>query len=274
MKDCPNIKSLQHTRCNFDLFNALSEWAVNEAGGADKVFGTKPKVADYEKVNLGDEYGKAIDENLANLPEIKKLLEQILPGYSELISEGTQNALSLIKGEVPEDVQQSLQRSSAFKSLMGGYGGSPMSRALTARDLGRTSLDLTQMGENSAQRWTSLATGTTAPFMVTGPQQAATTTQNNLLDQAVRQFQYNVDAAPDPGAAGIFNLQTALGSMAASFGMGSAMGAMGGSRSGGGGGQQWGQGVRSTNSAPPVSSTNGNNLAYNDPWASDYQYWG
>lgn len=224
-------KRLGHTRAYFDIFNMLAEWAVNEAGGKKAVFGTKPGVADYTPTDLGKEGAKAVQSNLANLPDIQALLEKILPGYGEMISQGSKNTLSLLRGEIPQDVQAAIQRSSAFKSLQGGYGGSPMSRALTARDIGRTSLDLTQEGGNAAQRWAGIAQGSVAPFTITTPMQAAQTERNNLYKQATEQFKYNVAAAPDPGAAGVFNLQTALGSMAASFGMSSALGGMRGQQS-------------------------------------------
>ena len=52
---------------------------------------------------------------------------------------------SMLKGEIPADVSAAVRRSAAESSLAGGlFGGS--SRALTARDLGRTSLDIRQRG--------------------------------------------------------------------------------------------------------------------------------
>lgn len=229
----------------FDIFNWLSNKAVDSAGGADKVFGTKAKVADYTPTDLTTEAGRAARGNLANLPDVQALLEKILPGYGEMIKSGADSTNALLRGEIPQDVQDSIRRSSAFKSLQGGYGGSGMSKALTARDLGRTSLDLTQLGANAAQRWAGIAQGSVAPWMTTGAQQADTTMRNNLYSQITQQQKYNVAAAPDPGAAGIFNLQTALGSMAASFGMSSALGGMkgggmgGGAMSGAGAGSNW-----------------------------------
>ena len=256
-------RSLCHTRQNFDIFNALAEWAVNEAGGGDKVFGTKPKVAEYTPTDLGAESKRAVESNIANMPEIQALLEKILPGYGDMIKQGSKNTLSLLKGEIPQDVQDSIKRTSAFKALSGGYGGSGMAKALTARDFGRTSMDLMHEGGNSAQRWAGISQGANAPFIVTGAQQGEMTMKNNLYKQAVDQFKFNVDAAPDPSAAGIFNLQTALGSMAASFGMGSAMGGM---KSGGaGGGSMSGAGVNARENYGSGPAQNTDNLAYN-PW--------
>lgn len=222
-------KSLRHTRAYFDIFNVLAEWAVDEAGGKEKVFGTKPGVAEYTPTDLGTEAGRAVESNIKNLPQIKALLEKLLPGYGEMVATGAKSTMSLLKGEIPADVQAAIRRSSAFRSLQGGYGGSGMSKAVTARDLGRTSLDLQELGQNAAERWMKITQGSASPYVVTAPAQGEQTQRNNLYDMAVKQFKYNVAAAPDPGAAGVFNLQTALGSMAASFGMSSALGGMKGS---------------------------------------------
>ena len=57
----------------------------------------------------------------------------------------------LMRGEVPKDVQEQLQRSAAVQSLQGGYGGSGMHRNLMARDLGLNSLQLMQQGAAGLQ---------------------------------------------------------------------------------------------------------------------------
>ena len=57
----------------------------------------------------------------------------------------------LMRGEVPQDVQDQLQRSAAVQSLQGGYGGSGMHRNLMARDLGLNSLQLMQQGAAGLQ---------------------------------------------------------------------------------------------------------------------------
>lgn len=225
---CDGSKRLGHTRQHFNLMTALAEWAISDAGGRDAVFGTKPGVADYTPTDLGTEAGRAVKSNIANYDDIAKLLEKMLPGYGEMVKTGSRNTQSLLRGEIPQDVQDSIKRSSAYRSLQGGFAGSGMSKALTARDFGRTSLDLMSQGENSAQRWMAMTQGSASPYIVTAPAQGEAAFKNNLYSQAVEQFKLNVAAAPDPGAAGQFNLQTALGSQAMSFGLGSAAGAMGG----------------------------------------------
>lgn len=253
-------KRLSHTRCAFDVFNALSEWAVSEAGGKDKVFGTKPGVADYTPTDLGTEAGRAVKSNIANAPDVQAYLEKILPGYGEMVRTGSKNTLALLKGEIPKDVQDSIRRTTAFKSLGGGYAGSPMSRALTARDFGRTSLDLMQEGGNAAQRWAGVTEGANAPFTVTAPAQADATFRNNLYQQITQQQKYNVAAAPDPGAAGIFNLQIALGSMAAGiFGGKASLGTgvgQGGQTQAQNAASSWGNSYAGTYNGQPYSNNN------------------
>lgn len=205
---------------------------VDLQGGEDAVFGTKPKVAPFEEIDLSSETTKALAANIENLPAITALLDKVIPGFSDLLATGTSNALSELKGELPPDVAAYIQRTSAFGSLMGGYSGTPMSKARTARDLGRTSLDLTTMGNNSAQIWTNLAEQAYSPFTISTGQQVSTTAANNAGIQANKQFQFNVDAAPDPGAAGVFGLDKELGMQMLSFGMGAGAGAIAGGGSG------------------------------------------
>jgi hypothetical protein len=213
------------------IFDWMANMAIDSAGGGKSVFGDKPQVADYVPTDLGTESQKATEANVSNLPGIQALLDKILPGWSDMQKEGSKNTLSLLRGEIPQDVQDQLRRNSAYKSFTGGYGGSGMSKALTARDFGLTSLDLMGKGENSAQRWMGMSEGAVSPWTITGKEQADQTMKNNLYQQAVDQFKYNVMAAPDPASAGLFNTIATIGGTAASFGMGSAMNAQ---RSGGG----------------------------------------
>jgi hypothetical protein len=236
------------------IFDWMANMAIDSAGGGSKVFGTKPDVANYVPTDLSAESKKATEANISNLPEIQALLEKILPGWSEMEKQGSANTLALLRGELPKDVEDKVRRTSAFKSFTGGYGGSGMSKALTARDFGKTSLDLMGQGENSAQRWMGMTEGAVSPWIITGKEQADQTMKNNLYQQAVDQFRFNVLASADPASAGLFNTISTIGGTAASFGMGSAMGAQ---RSGGaaatapaGGGGGGGAGVNGSSNNP------------------------
>lgn len=200
------------------VFDWMANMAIDAAGGKRAVFGSKPGVAEYVPTDLGAEAKRAAKSNLDNAPDTLAYLEKILPGYSEMVKQGSTNTRALLRGEIPKDVQDKIFRSSAFKSFAGGYGGSGMAKGLTARDLGLTSLDLMDKGNNSAQLWARTTQEGAAPMMITAKDQAGQTERNNLYKQAVEQMKFNVTAAPDPGAAGLFNTISVIGGTAASFG--------------------------------------------------------
>lgn len=78
-----------------------------------------------------------------------QLLESLgiqVPGYQEAQAKRAENALALLRGELPPDVAAQVQRQTAAKSVAGGFAGSQAAKNLTARDIGRTSLALQQVG--------------------------------------------------------------------------------------------------------------------------------
>lgn len=118
-------------------------------------------VADTPGVDLNDVYKTTFDanqkynpqaeaiasqQNTFNQAELDRQLEQEIPGYRGGQEQRTKNALAELRGEIPLDVSQQVQRNTAAQAASGGYMGSPAARALTARDLGQTSLDLTNLG--------------------------------------------------------------------------------------------------------------------------------
>lgn len=244
------------------------------------VFGSKPAVAPYTPTDFSAEQQKSLTENIGAFPDITQLgdlyqqymladLNKAMPGFSGLLAEGSATskemldaASPLLRGEIPQDVQDQVYRSSAYQSLMSGTAGSPMSKALTARDLGLTSLGLEQQGAqlameggNAAQRWAGLAEGTMmnpSSMLITPQQQAALTMQNNLYKQATQQYANNVAASPDPVAKGISD--TIMSLVGAYLGGGRG----GGGSSGGSGGTPGGAGVASYQNfgyAQPVNTT-------------------
>lgn len=200
-------------------------------------------------------------------------IDKSIPGYADILKEGgattkkmLDQAGSFLSGEIPQDVQDQVYRSSAYKSFAGGYGGSQMSGGLAARNLGLTSLDLisrganlASQGGNAAQLWSHLAGQQTfdpSSMFVTPGQQAAITARNNEMTQATQQFKYNVEAAPDPVASGISNTIMSL--------VGSYLG--GGLGGGGGGAAQGGKTSFPLSSGANFSSSQ--NIPYNTnmPW--------
>ena len=193
----------------------------------DSIFGSKPQIADYESLDFSQEQLDALMGDLAAFPEISKLgagfqksyldeLNTAIPGFSDILAEGgtlTQQMQSIagteLSGELPPDVAEQVQRSSAFQNLKSGAGGS-MASANTARNYGVTSLDLINQGANlagnAAQRWGQLATASgaggaqniMAGMLQTPQQRAEFDKQQNLIKQAVQQAKYNVAAAPNP----------------------------------------------------------------------------
>lgn len=108
----------------------------------------------YDETLAGAQNAQGRSQNLAhetntfNQTEIDRLIEDSIPGYKLGQAQRIKNTMALMHGDIPEDVSANVARASAAKSMEGGYGGSGASRALTARDLGQTSLDLQSLGQS------------------------------------------------------------------------------------------------------------------------------
>jgi hypothetical protein len=217
------------------------------------IHGKKPEWAPLKILDPLKLLQQLLSGEITEWPQIQQLgdlfqnymvsgIENLVPAFSDILKEGgvttesmLQQAAPLIKGEIPEDVKAQVARSAAFKSLMAGSMGGPMGGALTARDLGLTSLDLMQQGANlagaagnAAQRWAGLSQGTMmnpqtqlySPewFVQLRQQQEAARTAN-------LQMKYNLAAAPDPAWADRAKLLASYGGMALGGGMGGGGGA-------------------------------------------------
>lgn len=112
-------------------------------------------------VDVGAAYGdtlKAIDANQAaaqktatatnqyNQSELDRMLNESIPGWSDIQAKRAGAASSFLSGSLPPDVEAAVRRGSVGRALEGGYGGSPAARNLEARDLGLTSLDMINRG--------------------------------------------------------------------------------------------------------------------------------
>lgn len=212
-------------------------------------YGTKPTVPDLPRISLDQQQGLATAANQAVLPEteklatavntfqsgeLRRLMDAAFPFFGGLLAKGSENTASLLRGELPADVSRAVEASAAARALGGGYGGSGMGRALTLRDLGRTSFDATQQGLMNFGQLAQL----TRPLMpqpfdvssmfVTPLQRASFENEQNL-----QQFQRNwmsnqIASQPDPFKAALGDAFNNLFATAASFGMGSLGGMMGG----------------------------------------------
>lgn len=99
----------------------------------------------------GDTQALESKRNTFNRVELDRLLEASIPGYAASQKQRTGNAAALLRGELPPDVEAAVMRSGAGRALEGGFGGSAAGRNLVARDLGRTSLDLMNLGGQQFQ---------------------------------------------------------------------------------------------------------------------------
>ncbi len=109
----------------------------------------------------GIDIGQVMGESSLNAPRAREmeaqrnaisrdqLLESLgiqIPGYQQGQAQRTLNAMSLLRGELPPDVAAQIQRKAASQAVQGGYAGSAAGRNLVARDIGRSSLDMANLG--------------------------------------------------------------------------------------------------------------------------------
>src|SRR5215475_5871947 len=101
--------------------------------------------------------GEAPTINQRMMDQLTQILNQAMPGYQGMVSSMATGAADLLggpttrafqAGNVPTDVINQIQRQAAFQSVMGGTSGAGpgTTQAITARDLGWTSLNLINQG--------------------------------------------------------------------------------------------------------------------------------
>lgn len=168
----------------FDIYNQLSKpnpqaqfaqesSRINAAANKYLAPFTNPK---YWSINPQDlaaqsiQFGLQVAPNInqANMNQLQGLLNQAFPGYQTMFNQATANAQRLMSGQVPTDVQQQIQRNAAFTSLVGGTAGAGTGTtgAITARDLGLTSLQLQGQGTQQFQGLMQTASNYMMPQLV------------------------------------------------------------------------------------------------------------
>ena len=174
----------------------------------------------------------------------QQLLENLglsIPGYEQAQAARAQNAMALLRGELPPDVVSQIQRKSAARALEGGFAGSKAAQGLTARDIGRTTLQAQQEGA----RLFSDILGTTpmaplANFEFT-PQMIA----NIRAEERAKKQAGLMGVTTMPSAGGVATgYLGSLGSGLTNLGfstLGTKLGSSGGG--GGGGGNNWSGGI-------------------------------
>lgn len=150
-------------------------YGITNPGGGNKskVPALPPIDIDAEQLAAISGNSKALDAtmgiasrtNAFNAAELQKMYASALPGYEAIKANVGKNIQSMTSGEIPTDVSNNVLRSAAARAYQGGFSNSGMGRNLAARDLGLTSLDLMNKGQDSATRW--LETSKTPTFDVT-----------------------------------------------------------------------------------------------------------
>ena len=225
-------------------------------GILDSLFGKKPEVAPFVPTDLQEEQKRAIGGNISVTDEIGQLADQIakesgeatrigmeavLPGSLENIDKATEQIKSFLGGTVPDDVADEIIRRTAELSTQRGI--TPRSRIganFSTRELGLTSLGLVQQGIGMAQTWMAQAQGgfqqlNFGSMFVDPMNQASFTASQRETERSIKQAEFNIRAAPDPGIAGLGKIAaTAVGFMMggpAGAAIGSQIGSVFGSQS-------------------------------------------
>lgn len=205
-------------------------------GGAAMSAGRRTRVPEIRRVDTEREQREAIRQNIASIAPAAELsrkateadqatlesqLRRAIPGYDQLIGQASRNIGASLRGELTPEVTSQVQRSTAGRALMGGYGGgSGFGRALTARDLGLTSLNLQQQGLGQAMNFiqNQRSAGMVQPFSVSSMFVSPTQRINLALQENAMQYGRDLTAAqeaakPDPMMAAIGGSLSNMGGM-------------------------------------------------------------
>ena len=143
--------------------------------------------------------------NQFNNDELEKFLRRAIPGYDDIVNNSSALIQSGLKGELPADVAAAINQKGASKAIAGGYGGGGMGRNLVARDLGRTSYDITQNALKNASDFitrqrTVGVTNLMGPesMFLTPAQRIATVSANNNAAYGAAVNKATADAEANP----------------------------------------------------------------------------
>jgi hypothetical protein len=128
-----------------------------------------------QSLNFGIQQAPSV--NQASMQQLQALLGTALPGYQQQVGQMQTGAMNLLggpitqdllgpttqqmlAGNVPADVQNQIQRIAAQQAISGGTAGAGTgtSGTITARDLGLTSLNIMQQGQQRAAAGQSMET--------------------------------------------------------------------------------------------------------------------
>ncbi len=195
-------------------------------GFLQDLYGRKPVVPELPGLTLPEEQQKALDANISAAPkaaelarlsqeQIRDMMRFAIPGFDASVKQASGNIFDLLQGKIPGDVAAMTRIGSAGKSLAGGYAsGRPgsMGSNLEARDLGLTSLGLTQQGLSSMESWLGAMERLYSPsqalyssMFITPQQEFAASTQERDLQFQRSWLSNQVQAMPDPTIRGLYD---------------------------------------------------------------------
>lgn len=240
---------------------------AGDFGSDEDLYGRKVNVPDYPE--LEEAQRKAIAANKAVLPEaqdlassvntfnqaeLERMLRLSIPDLDEINANNSSNIAAWTRGELGKGVEDLIARKSAERSVAGGFSGSGMHRNLEARDLGLNSLQMTQQGLSSAERWTaSVRANQTAPMADVSSMFISPAQKFSAMEAKWQRDLYaeTMAAAPDPARRGKFDSEMAIIGMVLSVY---------------GGGQGYTGAYQGPNAAPPPNANqngwNGNGANY------------
>lgn len=216
------------------------------------IFGSKPKVPSLKPIDYAQVQKDATQQNIDVAPkaddlakkynalsqaELDQLLNANIPDLAGIKKNISSKLLAESAGQLSPDVQDAVERSAVARSL--GFAGGSMGGAWVARDIGRTSYDISNQALASTDRWLQTTRNylTPQPFniasMFVSPQQRlAQVTEERNLQFEHDWLQNQIKAMPDPVAHAVWLTIHQIGMKALGFAMG---GGMGGGGGGGGG---------------------------------------
>lgn len=149
----------------------------------------------FNEANMGRYTAMAQELTRADVDTRTSMLDQFVPDWRQKRDAASAINESLMRGEIPKDVADQLKRTAAFTSVVTGGGGAGTQRALTARDLGTTSLALQQQGMKGAADWTTLMSGL-MPEQTTAASVMATQglTSGQILETSLRNAEQSLKA--------------------------------------------------------------------------------
>lgn len=92
----------------------------------------------------------------------QRQLAKVIPGYMNMMGAVGGNLVAALRGQLAPDTRRAVEGSAIAHATEGGYGGSKFARNLVARDIGRTSQDISMGATQMLPSWLS---GMSSPFL-------------------------------------------------------------------------------------------------------------